>query len=155
MLMKRWSHLLLSLSFACAVSTALHAESTDTDQATVLAELLNTFLAGASRGDRSVHERFWDDGLVYTSSAGSRTTKAQILGTMDDTPSDTPPEVVYTADDVDIRLYGDMAVVAFTLVATPQGDATTEPSYYLNTGTFRLTDSHWRAVAWQATRVPE
>ena len=121
MLMKRWSHLLLSLSFACAVSTALHAESTDTDQATVLAELLNTFLAGASRGDRSVHERFWDDGLVYTSSAGSRTAKAQILGTMDDT----------------------------------QGDATTEPSYYLNTGTFRLTDSHWRAVAWQATRVPE
>jgi hypothetical protein len=63
------------------------------------------------------------------------------------------PPVVYTAEDVDIRLYGKAAVVAFRLVGTGQGgDA--DRSEYLNTGTFVKRNGEWRAVAWQATRIP-
>lgn len=137
----------LTLVFAAAPLAAQ-------DDRAALADLLDTFLAGASTGDPAVHERFWADDLVYTSSAGSRTTKAAILesvrGAADEQP-DTPA-VVYTAEDVDIRVYADMAVVAFRLVATPSDDSAV--LNYFNTGTFVARDGEWRAVAWQATRIP-
>ena len=34
--------------------------------------LLNEFLAGASVNDVAMHERFWAEDLVYTSSGGER-----------------------------------------------------------------------------------
>ena len=47
----------------------------------------------------------------------------------------------------------DTAVVAFRLVGKPAGEG--GPAlYYLNTGTFVRRDGEWRAVAWQATKVP-
>ena len=124
------------------------------DDRDTLATMLDAFLAGASIGDASVHERFWADDLVYTSSAGARTNKAAILESVRgaaDTQPDSPA-VVYTAEDVDIRLYADMAIVAFRLVATPS--AGSEVLYYFNTGTFVARESEWRAVAWQATKIP-
>ena len=42
-----------------------------------LTALLHEFLAGA--GDAAAHERFWADELVYTSSSGTRTSKAEIM----------------------------------------------------------------------------
>lgn len=140
---------LAALLFACA-STTLAGDVED------LATLLDEFLAHA--GEAPAHERFWAEDLVYTSSAGTRTNKAEILAGFEDPASadENADGPVYHAEDVDIRLYGDMAVVAFRLVA----DSTAEPGepvrqYYLNTGTFRKHDGMWKAVAWQATKVPE
>lgn len=132
------------------IAAPLHAD----DARDTLAELLDAFLAGASTGDPAVHERFWADDLVYTSSAGARTDKAAILESVRGAAGTQPddPAVVYTAEDVDIRLYADMAVVAFRLVATPSDG--TEVLNYFNTGTFVERDGEWRAVAWQATRIP-
>ena len=134
-----------------AFSTTVGAASDDQ----VLAELLNDFLAGASVNDASAHERFWDDDLVYTSSAGLRFGKADILDGInsDGEPAAEEPAVVYSAEDVRIRLYGDTAVVAFRLLGTGQGDAG-EVSEYFNTGTFVKRQNEWRAVAWQATVIP-
>ena len=119
-----------------------------------LGKLLDEFLHGASIGSVETHERFWSDDLVYTSSSGSRTDKASIVGNMRASAGDRPeePEVVYTAEDVDIRVYDDMAVVAFRLVGTEQ--ASGGRTEYFNTGTFLKRDGEWRAVAWQATRIP-
>lgn len=119
-----------------------------------LATLLDHFLAHAS--ERTAHEQFWADDLVYTSSSGTRTNKAEILqgfAQQDGSSADAP---AYHAEDVDIRLYGDTAVVAFRLVAV----AAKEPGgsteqHYLNTGTFIRREDGWRAVAWQATRIPD
>ena len=61
-------------------------------------------------------------------------------------------EVRYSGEDVDIRLYDDVAVVAFRLVGTPADG--TEVSSYFNTGTFLKRDGEWRVIAWQATRIP-
>jgi len=117
-----------------------------------LTQLLRDFLDGASRNDLAAHQRFWADDLVYTSSAGSRTNKAEILASLKEPPDPAEEPLAYSAEDVRIHQYGNMAVVAFRLVGTPAGKAGGSPLYYLNTGTFLRRDGEWRAVAWQATR---
>lgn len=121
-----------------------------------LTALLDRFLAGASSNDIDAHERFWSDELVYTSSNGTRFGKADILDGMraaatSQDEADDADATVYTAEDVDIRVYGDMAVVAFRLVGT----SANEVQQYFNTGTFLLRGGEWKAVAWQATKIPE
>jgi hypothetical protein len=114
--------------------------------------LLHDFLANSS--ERSAHERFWADDLVYTSSAGTRTDKASILASFDAAgdDGDGEPGPVYSAEDVQLKWYGDTAVVAFKLVGTPPDDS--PAMYYFNTGTFLKRDGEWRVVAWQATKIP-
>jgi hypothetical protein len=121
-----------------------------------LRQLLDDFLAGASRNDLAVHERFWADDLIYTRSAGARIGKADILSGMrsNPPPSDAEP-TRYAAEDVRIQQYGDTAVVAFRLVGTTGSGDKAAVARYLNTGTFVKRSGEWRAVAWQSTRVPE
>lgn len=142
----------LTLALGSLACSDHRAPATD-DQAT-LATLLDEFLAGASRADADIHERFWHDDLVYTSSAGLRTDKASIVGGMRGAENSEPPTVVYAAEQVDIRLYDDVAIVAFELVGTP-ADSETPARRYLNTGTFLKSNNEWRAIAWQATHKAE
>ena len=117
-----------------------------------LSQMLNDFLAHA--GEAPAHERFWAEDLVYTSSRGTRTNKAEILATFDEPEEKSrraDPE--YWAEDVDIRVYGDTAVIAFRLVGELPDEE--EPQNYFNTGTFLKSDGAWKAVAWQATKIPE
>ena len=125
------------------------AQAGDADE---ILGLLDEFLANADV--RSAHERFWAEDLVYTSSRGTRTTKAAILTSFDDAPpdGDEAPGPVYSADEVQLKWFGDTAVVAFKLVATPPDDGPVD--YYFNTGTFVKREGEWRVVAWQATRIP-
>jgi len=62
----------------------------------------------------------------------------------------------YYADEVDIRLYDDTAVVAFKLVANiPLENGRFDTLNFYNTGTFIKRNGVWRAVAWQATQIPQ
>ena len=117
-----------------------------------LTKLLNEFLAGASRNDPAVHERFWADDLIYTRSAGRRVNKAEILRDLRNAPAPNPndPKTDYTAEDIRIQQYGDTAVVAFRLVATTEKHI----AYLLNSGTFVKRNGKWQVVNWQSTRVP-
>lgn len=145
---------LSKVAFVLLAMLSMDAWSQDSKNAAEreLRSLLDAFLAGASRGDVVVHERFWDDDLVYTSSAGTRTDKQSILDSMAGTEPTDNPSLVYSAENVDIRVYGEFAVVAFVLVATPQSETEDASiNYYFNTGTFREQDGQWRAIAWQAT----
>ncbi len=145
----------------------------------VLVQLLLDFLEGASVGDAAMHDRFWADDLIYTSSSGERYGKAEIMagfqeqadegnGVADD-PSDEPepPSVTWSAEEIQVQQYGDVAIIAFRLVGIEEaesqpGDANIveteeEPvrTEFLNSGTFLKRDGEWRVVNWQATRVPE
>ena len=134
------------------ISLLLFAGSASAGDADEILGLLHDFLANASV--KSAHERFWADDLVYTSSAGTRTDKASILASFDgaEEEGEGEPGPVYSAEDVQLKWYGDTAVVAFKLVGTPPDDSPV--MYYFNTGTFLKRDGEWRVVAWQATKIP-
>jgi len=122
-----------------------------------LEAMLQHFLSNSST--EAAHASFWADDLIYTSSAGLRFGKADIMagfdGVDEDASEDEAPTIVYSGDEVDIRIYGDIAIVAFRLVGTPTDKSTEEGVlYYFNTGTFLKTDGVWKAVAWQATMIP-
>lgn len=138
-----------------ALAAAMPAGASEAPAAPELTALLQEFLAGASRNDIAAHERFWAEDLIYTRSAGVRVGKQEILDNVRSGPaSPDEPEVIYSAEDIRIQQYGDAAVVAFRLVGRTAGDPAAS-QYFLNTGTFVKRDGEWRAVAWQATRVPE
>ena len=99
--------------------------------------LLTSFLSPEQNPTRAAHERFWADDLVYTSSAGKVTNKAEILKSFDepakeDAAKANEPEPVYSADDILVRPYGEMAALTFRLVARAADGAV---QYYRNSGT--------------------
>jgi len=146
---------ILSLAFiALALAPRVYAQ-TGPDSAE-LTRLLNEFLAGASRNDAAIHDRFWAGDLIYTGAAGRRIGKADIMRGLRSAsgPKRGEPATVYTGEDIRIQQYNDMAVVAFRLVASTRRDGATEVTNYLNTGTFLKRDGKWQAVSWQATRMP-
>ena len=124
-----------------------------------LTKLLNDFLAGASKNDLAMHDRFWADELVYTSALGRRKGKADIMRELREETKATPkPDegtAIYTAEDIRIQQYGDTAVVAFRLVATTDKAGTKTVANYFNTGTFLKRNGKWQVIAWQATALPK
>src|SRR5216110_2212093 len=148
--------LLISLSLLL-IATALPAQTPP--DAAELTKLLQDFLAGASKNDIVMHDRFWADELVYTSALGRRKGKADIMRELREETKATPkPDegtAVYTAEDIRIQQYGDTAVVAFRLVATTDRAGAKTVANYFNTGTFLKRNGKWQVIAWQATALPK
>lgn len=152
--MKRnFSIAVLMLLLALSVNAQTMTAAPDAGE---LTKLLNEFLAGASRNDAAVHDRFWAEDVIYTGSGGRRRGKADI---MKDVRSATAPKpgdstVVFTAEDIRIQQYGETAIVAFRLVGTTTTNGVTEVMNYLNSGTFIKRNGKWQVVNWQSTRMP-
>jgi hypothetical protein len=100
--------------------------------------------------------------LVYTTSGGVVKTKADIRKSFAESappsanktnPAISPPQAttVYSAEDVLVRPYGEIAVLTFRLVAK---EAKGETTFNRNSGTFVYRDDKWQAITWQATKVP-
>ena len=140
--------------FLLLMTPAVLAQSAP--DAAKLTKLLNDFLAGASRNDAAIHDRFWAEDLIYTRSAGRRVNKAEVMQDVRSTPAPKPTDAkaVYTAEDIRIQQYGDTAVVAFRLVATTETGSTKYVANLLNSGTFVKRDGKWQVVNWQSTRMP-
>lgn len=148
--------LVLGACLCLQVGSVTWAQSSSEGPDEILVALLDEFLAGASSNDIAAHQRFWSDDLVYTSSTGARYGKADILGSMQDASAaeNDEPAMVYGREALLVRVYDDVAVITFRLVGTRQSEPPSTTRYY-NTGTFLLRDGEWRAIAWQATRIPE
>jgi Domain of unknown function (DUF4440) len=114
--MKRILSLYIVLLF---VASGLRAQTAAPDAAE-LTKLLQSFLAGASRNDVAMHDRFWADDLIYTASAGTRKSKAEIIREVraEGPPKPDDESAVYSAEEIRIQQYGETAIVAFRLVST-------------------------------------
>ncbi len=152
--------LLSALLSLFAMITAYGNEASSPDPARTrseIATMLTTFLTPAVNNSAAGHEHFWADDLVYTSSAGKVMSKGDILKSFADEPKiesgkKAKPGLVFTAEDILVRPYGDMAALTFRLV---ERDPDGKISYFRNSGTFLLRKGQWQAVTWQATRVVE
>ncbi len=137
-----------------ALAVGVHAQTAP--DAAELTRLLREFLAGASRNDAAVHDRFWAEDLIYTGSSGRRVRKADILRDVRSAPAPKPGDAAttYSAEDVRIQQYGSTAIVAFRLVGATVKEGKTEIANYLNSGTFLKRRGKWQVVNWQATKLP-
>ena len=127
-----------------------------------ITETLNSFMYGASVNDSEVHNQFWADELVYTSSSGTRFGKAELMAGVNEGEQLAEADVTtwFTAEDIEISQVGDAAIVNFTLVATavedgPPSDDSLERQTYFNTGVLIERDGRWQAVNWNATAAAE
>lgn len=147
---------IVMLITVCGAFAQTAAPAQTAPDAAELTKLLNEFLAGASRSDASIHERFWADDLIYTRSAGRRVGKADVLRDVRNAPAPKPgdPATIYTAEDIRVQQYGDTAIVAFRLVATTDAGGTKQVANLLNSGTFVKRGGRWQVVNWQSTRMP-
>jgi ketosteroid isomerase-like protein len=145
---------ILSIAIVLLI-TAWTAFAQTAPDAAELTRLLNEFLAGASRNDAAIHERFWADDLIYTRSAGRRVNKAEVMREVRSAPAPKPgdPKTIYTAEDIRIQQYGDTAIVAFRLVATTEAGGNKQVANLLNSGTFVKRAGKWQVVNWQSTRM--
>ena len=142
-------HLVLLLALAAAGQTTLAHENTVENE---IHELLDAFLAGASTNDVEMHDRFWAEDLVYTGSNGQRRGKAETMaGLAAASAADIESLPTYRGEDVNIRVFDDLAVVTFRLIADMPDERTSE---YFNTGVFQRRDGKWKAFTWQATQIP-
>ena len=152
----------------CSVSLTSHASSqglsnTVSDEQ-IITQMLHDFLANTVQDDLQNHDRFWANDLVYTSSSGKRYDKNVILTSIKadvqqpDAEQESFSKPKYWAEQIDIRIYGDTAVLAFKLGAelygASNGTADTTQQFYFNTGTLLKRDGVWQVVAWQATKIP-
>lgn len=148
--MKRILLSILALTIPCGLRAQTAPDAPE------LSRLLQDFLAGASRNDLAMHERFWADDLIYTASTGRRIGRADILREVreEGPPKPGAETTVFTAEDIRIQQYGDTAIVAFRLVGITDKDGKKTTNNYLNTGTFLKRGGKWQVVAWQATVMP-
>lgn len=139
-----------------ALTLALNLQAQTAPSADELTNLLKGFLAGASRNDAAMHDRFWAEDLIYTGSSGRRIGKADIMRDLRSAPAPKPgdPTTTYGAEDIRIQQYDDTAIVAFRLVGKTERDGRTVVTNYLNSGTFLKRNGRWQVVSWQATRMP-
>jgi len=149
---KQFSRILASLVLASSMASPT-ALAHDDPVAHEIHDLLDAFLAGASTNDIETHDRFWAEDLVYTSSSGERFGKAEIMDNLAGPPTDNESQPVYSSENVDIRVFGDIAVVTFRLVAADLAEDT--GTEFFNTGVLERRDGQWKAFTWQATRIPE
>ncbi|PKD43443.1 nuclear transport factor 2 family protein [Rhodohalobacter barkolensis] len=147
--MKKYLPLILILT----IPVSLFAQS-DQEEKEILTELIHEFLEGASYNDATTHDRFWAEDLIYTGSNGNRIFKSDIMAGVNQNPDrSVEPETRYSAEEIQIMIFGETAVVAFRLVAEFTDPNEADLNFY-NTGTFVKRDGEWRAVAWQATSIP-
>lgn len=136
-----------------ATLTAQEAVPISAEQRERVIAAVEAFLYGASVNDVQAHDKFWAPELTYTSSSGTRFGKEQLMAGMTDAVrvADEQVSAWYTAEDIELKSFGDAVIVNFTLIATSTADASRET--FLNTGVLVERRDGWQAVNWNATRT--
>ena len=177
--LSRLPHTFALIVALVAFSTPAHAQApAPTADAQAIADitaLVHDFLEHVDQA--ATHDRFWAADLVYTSSGGEVTNKAEIMKGFEAPPAATgakpedakadaaKPDAAqaedakpaeqperYTAEDILVRPHGDAAALTSRLV---RHAADGSKHYYRNSGMLLRRDGRWQVITWQATKVPE
>jgi len=133
------------------VLTSFEAQSQEQKEREEIESILTYFLQKVDQ--KEVHDQFWSEKLVYTSSDGRRFGKQEILSGFNNQETSELPPTKYHAEDVDIYVFDNTtASLTFKLVATSQLVDSTSIQEYYNSGMLRKESDTWKVVQWQATK---
>lgn len=123
-----------------------------------IVKLLNDFMEHVD--ESAMHDRFWAEDLIYTGSAGTVQSKADIMKSVREsekkaadgaTGNTVIRRETYLALEPVVRLYGDtIAALTFRLVRHASDGKTI---YYRNSGLLILRSGKWQVATWQATKI--
>jgi ketosteroid isomerase-like protein len=150
----------LALLAAAPLKPSLRQTPAPSVTARELTDMLNQFLADVPKNNPASYDRFFADDVIYTRNTGAVTTKADIIKGVSASagrPPRTETTTTFTAEDIMIHEYPDVAVVAFRLVAHEQHSDGKPPAItnYRDTGTFLRRNGKWQVVSWQATKIAD
>ena len=115
-------------------------------------QLFDELVSSYAKNDAAVPARILADDFTFTNPFGEVMTKEQRIGEI------KPGGVMfdsYSADDVNVRVYGDTAVVTSrATLAGKRGDQVLSGQYRV-TSVFVKKGDNWQVVAAQSTRIPE
>jgi hypothetical protein len=144
----RCSFVLLLVALTSGVNASVESE---------VEARLDWFLSGVN--DVDVHDQFWTNDLIYTSSSGTRFGKSAIIegmrnsATTDETDEESSER--YGAENVTIRSLGEAVILTFELTLYESAESTLPSQRYFNTGVLIKQGGNWRAMTWQATKAAD
>lgn len=140
------------LLIALLMLVALPGMAQDSAVKAEIQQTLERFLHGASINDAEIHQSFWAEELVYTSSSGQRFGKTSLMAGTQQSETLSEDEVTawYSAEDLQVQQVGEVVIINFTLVSEPTAEG--DIQRFLNTGVMIQRDQRWQAINWNATR---
>lgn len=116
-------------------------------------QTLERFLYGASVNDAAIHDSFWAEDLVYTSSSGHRFGKPDLMEGVHESGEieEADVEIWYEAEDIATKTVGETVILTFTLVAMPAAGNDEPVQRFFNSGVLVQMDDRWQALNWHAT----
>ena len=117
-----------------------------------LTRLLNEFLAGASKNDPAVHDRFWADDLIYTHSSARIDTKHSLIDNMQ-----SGATVYNSVEPSDVKAQDLGSAVVLTGVAQFRVTSGGKPNAFgaRFTDVYANRGGKWQMVTWQSTRLAD
>lgn len=148
--------LFLTIVFCFPVS-AQTIDKTDKKQSKIEAELMQIerdIGAANVRRDKAYFERIEADEFIFTDSGGGLTTKAEDVASLDK-PAGEFKLVSYTVDDMQVRLYGNTAVVTGRATTISRGKDREIVGKSRFTDVFVKRGGRWQIVAGHSSRLRE
>ncbi|MGI9166445.1 MAG: nuclear transport factor 2 family protein [Pyrinomonadaceae bacterium] len=141
--------LVAASSFGFSQPTLSGASQKGNDEQAVR-QLLNEISAALSRNDTAALDRIYADSYTLVNESGELTTKAPRLAAI------KSGELKYESvgfDDVNVRLYGDTAVVTYRVTSKGQFKGQVIGGQFRATSTYVKMKGRWQLVAAQVTRI--
>jgi uncharacterized protein (TIGR02246 family) len=134
--------------------SALKLARQDSDEATKreLTDLLQQFAAASIRGDDAFFDRVLADDYTFITTKGEYKNKAQALA---DYRSHSIKFHSHVFDQIDVRLYGETAVVTNRAVSVSSFKGRPRNGVTRNTRVFVRRDGRWQCVVFQSTDVQD
>jgi hypothetical protein len=157
MKMRRYFICLFLFSVFCSVAFGQTTDRTNKKPGKVEAELMQIErdIGDANvRRDKAYFERIEADEFVFTDSGGGLTTKTEDVASLDKPPGEFKL-VSYVVDDMQVRLYGNTAVVTGRATTTSRGKDREVIGKSRFTDVFVKRDGRWQIVAGHSSRIRE
>jgi ketosteroid isomerase-like protein len=136
-------------SLVFSQTTSISANQKGNDEQAVR-QVLNEVSAALTRNDTGPLDRIYADGYTLVNESGELTTKAPRIAAI------KSGELKYESvgfDEVNVRLYGDTAVVTYRVTSKGQLKGQSFGGQFRATSTYVKIKGRWQLVAAQVTRI--